>query len=123
MPEDLRQEVMERLRDAGTRQRIADALITEATGGPPDPKSGVPKGGSTVIRAFELIREIALEGGPAPDAGTDFSRYTDAELMATLTRLEAEAETGTAPGIAPGEWTSGIPPPDGLPSERGYAPN
>jgi len=87
---DLRPELMERLRDPDTRQRIADALITEATGGPPDPKTGVPKGGATVIRAFELIREIALEPASEPSAGDwDLSRYTDDELTAMLTRLES----------------------------------
>ena len=92
---DLRPELMERLRDPGTRQRIADALITEATGGPPDPKTGVPKGGATVIRAFELIREIALEPTPDPSAGAwDLSRYTDIELTAMLTRLEASPADG-----------------------------
>ena len=85
---DLRPELMERLSDPSTRQRIADALITEATGGPPDPKTGAPKGGATVIRAFELIREIALEQVPEPAADWDLSRYTDAELTAMLTRLE-----------------------------------
>ena len=117
MPEDLRREVMERLRDADTRQRIADALITEAMGGPPDPKSGVPKGGATVIRAFELIRELALERAPVPDAAeSDFSRYTDAELAATLARLEAASG---------GDWTSGAPPPfhpRDAPSALGDAP-
>ena len=103
MPEDLRREVMERLRDADTRQRIADALIVEATGGPPDPKSGVPKGGATVIRAFELIRELALERAPVPDArDCDFSAYADADLTAMLARLEAASG---------GDWTSGAPPP------------
>ncbi len=92
---DLRPELMERLRDPETRQRIADALITEATGGPPDPKTGVPKGGATVIRAFELIREIALEPAPDPSAvDWDLSRYTDIELTAMLTRLEASGADG-----------------------------
>lgn len=92
---DLRPELMERLRDPDTRQRIADALITEATGGPPDPKTGVPKGGATVVRAFELIREIALEPAPDPSAvDWDLSRYTDIELTAMLTRLEASAADG-----------------------------
>ena len=87
---DLRPELMERLSDPETRRRIADALITEATGGPPDPKSGTPKGGATVIRAFELIREIALEPAPEPSAGDwDLSRFTDTELTAMLARLEA----------------------------------
>ena len=112
MPDDLRQEVMERLRDAGTRQRIADALIMEATGGAPDPKSGVPKGGATVIRAFELIREIALESVPVPAADCDLSRYTDAELIAMLTNLDGAAMLTSPDGAAaPGDWASGIPPP------------
>ena len=92
---DLRPELMERLRDPDTRQRIADALITEATGGPPDPKTGIPKGGATVIRAFELIREIALEPTPDPSAEDwDLSRYTDIELTAMLARLEASGADG-----------------------------
>ncbi len=92
---DLRPELMERLRDPDTRQRIADALITEATGGPPDPKTGIPKGGATVIRAFELIREIALEPTPDPSAKEwDLSRYTDIELTAMLASLEASAADG-----------------------------
>ena len=87
---DLRPELVERLQDPETRRRIADALIIEATGGQPDPKTGLPKGGATVIRAFELIREIALEPAPEPVAGDwDLSRYTDIELTAMLTRLEA----------------------------------
>ena len=87
---DLRPELVERLRDPDTRRRIADALIIEATGGQPDPKTGLPKGGATVIRAFELIREIALEPAPEPvGAGGDLSRYTDIELSAMLARLEA----------------------------------
>ena len=95
---DLRPELMERLRDPDTRQRIADALITEATGGPPDPKTGVPKGGATVIRAFELIREIALEPTPDPSAGDcDLSRYTDIELTAMLASLEASEAGGGPP--------------------------
>ena len=97
---DLRVELMERLRKPETRQRIADALITEATGGPPDPKSGFPKGGATVIRAFELIREIALER--APDSAVDtwnLAACTDAELTVMLARLEGA-----------GTWYSGTPP-------------
>lgn len=90
---DLRPELVERLRDPDTRRRIADALIIEATGGQPDPKTGIPKGGATVIRAFELIREIALEPAPEPvDGDWDLSRYTDIELSAMLTRLEAGGE-------------------------------
>lgn len=114
MPDDLRREVMERLRDAETCQRIADALIMEATGGPPDPKSGVPKGGATVIRAFELLRDMAREPVPAPDAADcDFSRYTDAELTAMLNSLESAAALTSPEGVAaPGDWASGIPPPD-----------
>lgn len=81
---DLRRELVERLRDGETRARIADALIIEATGGQPDAKSGVPKGGATVIRAFELIREIALERVPNPADESEFSRYSDAELSAML---------------------------------------
>ena len=80
---DLRRELVERLRDGETRARIADALIVEATGGQSDAKSGAPKGGATVIRAFELIREIALERAPNPADG-EFSRYSDAELVAML---------------------------------------
>ncbi|MBR4545707.1 MAG: hypothetical protein IKO14_07040 [Oscillibacter sp.] len=88
---DLRPELVERLREPETRRRIADALIIEATGGQPDPKTGLPKGGATVIRAFELIREIALEPAPEPvDGDGDLSRYTDIELSAMLARLEAE---------------------------------
>ena len=129
MPDDLRQEVMERLRDAETRRRIADALIMEATGGAPDPKSGVPKGGATVIRAFELIREIALERAPVADAADcDLSRYADAELSAMLASLEGDAMPA-APGdamptspaaAAPGDWASGIPPP--VARRRGGSP-
>lgn len=90
---DLRPELVERLRDPKTRRQIADALIIEATGGQPDPKTGLPKGGATVIRAFELIREIALEPAPEPvDGDRDLSRYTDIELSAMLTRLEAGGE-------------------------------
>ena len=113
MPDDLRQEVMERLRDAGTRQRIADALIMEATGGAPDPKSGVAKGGATVIRAFELIRDMARECAPVADADDcDLSRYTDAELIAMLTNLDGAAMLTSPDGAAaPGDWASGIPPP------------
>lgn len=92
---DLRYELMERLCEAETRRCIADALITEATGGIPDPKTGVPKGGATVIRAFELIREIAAE--PEPDAVSpedDLSRYTDAQLYAMLARLDGGGAAG-----------------------------
>ncbi|MBQ9521305.1 MAG: hypothetical protein IJR72_01875 [Oscillospiraceae bacterium] len=91
---NLRPELVERLDDPDTRRRIVDALIVEATGGQPDPKTGVPKGGATVIRAFELIREIMLEPAPEPAAGDrDLSRYTDIELSAMLARLEAGGET------------------------------
>ena len=110
---DLRPELMERLRDPETRRRIADALVTEAVGGVPDPKSGVPKGGATVIRAFELIREIALERSPVAAAGDGFSGYTDAELTAMLTSLDAAAPTSPEGAAAPGGWTSGVPPPAG----------
>ena len=101
---DLREELVTRLRDPVTRQRIADALITEAEGGPPDPKSGQPKGGATVIRAFELIREIALERPPDSAAAFDFSAYTDVELSAMLTRLESGGETEAYPGGAAGDY-------------------
>ncbi len=117
---DLRQEVMARLNDPETRRRIADALITEATGGPPDPKSGLPKGGATVIRAFELIREIALERAPDPVAESDFSRYADAELVATLARLEAEeSQSDGGPSGTPHD---GTPSENGRLSERERAP-
>ena len=103
--QDLRRELMERLRNPEIRERIADALITEAEGGPPDPKTGVPKGGATVIRAFELIREIALEKSPEPSAvDWDLSRYADDELRAMLTRLDSSWET---------DWTGGVPTNDG----------
>ena len=121
MPDDLRQEVMERLRDRETRRRIADALIMEATGGAPDPKSGVPKGGATVIRAFELIREIALERAPVADAADcDLSRYADAELSAMLASLEGDAMPTRPAAAAPGDWASGIPPPVAVQCGDGY---
>ena len=101
---DLRPELMERLSDPETRRRIADALITEAEGGPPDPKSGQPKGGATVIRAFELIREIALERPPDSAAAFDFSAYTDVELSAMLTRLESGGAAETVSGGAAGDY-------------------
>ena len=100
---DLRRELIGRLYDPETRQRIADALITEAEGGPADPKSGQPKGGATVIRAFELIRELALE--PEPEAAPetwDLSAYDDAALYGLLERLGASGDDGP--------WTSGTPP-------------
>ena len=108
---DLRDELMQRLREPETRQRIADALILEASGGPPDPKSGQPKGGATVIRAFELIREIALER-PEPSAAVtwDLTAYTDAELTAMLTRLEsncAEESRDGAESVHAGETCDG----------------
>lgn len=103
MRTDLRTELLGRLYDPETRQRIADALITEAEGGPADPKSGQPKGGATVIRAFELIRELALTSEPeaAPETW-DLSTYDDAALYELLGRLDASGDDGP--------WTSGTPP-------------
>ena len=116
---DLREELIKRLRDPETRQRIADALITEASGGPPDPKSGQPKGGATVIRAFELIREIALERPEESAASAwNLTAYTDAELTVMLARLESNpaeesrgaAECGRVPKFRDGAANSRAPP-------------
>lgn len=116
---DLREELIKRLRDPETRQRIADALITEASGGPPDPKSGQPKGGATVIRAFELIREIALERPEESAASAwNLAACTDAELTVMLARLESNpaeesrgaAECGSVPKFRDGAANSRAPP-------------
>lgn len=112
---DLREELIKRLRDPETRQHIADALITEASGGPPDLKSGQPKGGATVIRAFELIREIALERPEnSVAAAWNLSAYTDAELTVMLARLESNsAETSRNAAESwdgvPGQWDGTAP--------------
>ena len=92
-PIDLREELLERLRSPETRRRIADALITEASGGAIDAKTGEPKGGASTLKAIEMIRAFAgqeLAAERAADSGTpDYSRMTDERLRELLASLDA----------------------------------
>ena len=75
---DLREDLLELLRQPGVRQKISEALLREATG---ETKS------SGVIRAFELVQKIVGEvRDEIPPEELDLSRLSDKELRAMLAR-------------------------------------
>lgn len=82
---DLKKELRELLTDDEVRRRMLEALLKEATIGN---KSG------SVIRAFELVREIMEEEAAAAEVETenpkDYAQYTDEELKTMLRELEGK---------------------------------